>query len=106
MYSELRVNLNKEVDVVWHDLKFYKFGFKLVADLVNNLLESFVNARMKHASPVLRASHNVIAALINHVPVGFVSVRLITRHVTMIYCLYEETVHLQTTARSESRSHA
>ena len=42
---------------------------------MNNLFQPLFNARMQHALPVLRTPHDVVVALIDHVPVDLVAMR-------------------------------
>lgn len=75
MNPELRVNPNKQMYMVWHNFEPHKLRPQLVAHLVNNLFQAFINARVKNLPSVLRTPHYVVVALVNHVPVGLVAIR-------------------------------
>ena len=78
MDAILRIDLDKQLDMIRHDLRFDHRHSAFLRYLVNDRFEPFIHVLYQDAAPILRAPDHVIFAGINHVVIGFVFHILIT----------------------------
>ena len=69
MDPELRVYLQKQMHMVWHDFHLNDFKTVLVSDGLHKFLQSRVHAIDQHFATVFRAKHNMILTGIHNVMV-------------------------------------
>ena len=60
MESELRIDINQEVDVVWHDLGFEQEAVGFLGHFGNDLLEPSIDAIDQHLAPIFRTKDHVV----------------------------------------------
>jgi hypothetical protein len=78
--SELRINLDEQVDVVWHDLDLDQFGFGLRHDFGDDCLEPGVDLIDQDGATKLRTPDDVVLAGVDDVSIALVSHALIIQH--------------------------
>jgi len=60
MYSQLRIDINQEVDVVRHDLGLEQDAVRFLSNFGNDLLEPQIDAIDQHLAPIFRTKDHVI----------------------------------------------
>ena len=65
--SELRINLNQQMYMVWHDFHFKDFGVNLGDGLLNQLLQPLSDFSNEALAPIFRTPDNMVFARENDV---------------------------------------
>src|SRR2546428_6943170 len=72
MNTKLRIALHKQMHMVGHDFEFQYLCLMFLADLKNDLLQSFRYAFNEYLASILRTPHHMILARVVDVPIRFV----------------------------------
>src|SRR6266536_27963 len=72
MNPELRIALYKQMHMIWHDFQLHYLCLMLLANLRNDVLQSFCYAFNEYLTSILRTKYDVILARVVNVPVRFV----------------------------------
>lgn len=73
--SKLRINADKEVDVIWHYLQLDNLATELITNLRDEFLQSGVNPVSQNATPILGTPNDMVLADISDVVVCLSPVR-------------------------------
>ncbi len=62
MNAKLRVNLTKDMNMVWHYFQFQNFATQFLCNLIDDCFHSFIHAIRQYLATVLRTKDNMIFA--------------------------------------------
>jgi hypothetical protein len=71
IYSELRVDINQQVDVVRHDLGLEQDAARFFSHFGNDLLGPPIHAIEQHLAPILRTKDHVVVTRKDKVAIRF-----------------------------------
>jgi hypothetical protein len=69
MYSQLRIDVDQKMDVVWHDVDLNQDAVRFLDSFGNDLLEPPIDAIDQHLAPILRTKDHVVLARENDVSI-------------------------------------
>lgn len=67
--AELRIDFQKQMNMIWHDFHFQKVNLVFPADSPTEFLETDIDSIDKDFTPILRTKHDMILAGVNNIVV-------------------------------------